>query len=103
MQYVVPSAPHNPNLWTRERHNDTLATTHMDQRVGGLLPIANEIVREEITGAFRDKLGVNMSHEGSRIADRMTADSTTTHTPTGQEYLNLQKFWVTRAGARMSI
>jgi hypothetical protein len=32
----------------------------MGQRAGGLLPAAIDIVREEITGAFRDKLEVNM-------------------------------------------
>jgi hypothetical protein len=31
-----------------------------DQRVGGLAPAAIDIVREEIAGAFRDKLGVSM-------------------------------------------
>jgi hypothetical protein len=32
----------------------------MGQRVGGLPPAAIDIVREEIAGAFRDKLGVSM-------------------------------------------
>jgi hypothetical protein len=31
-----------------------------DQRAGGLAPAVIDIVREEIAGAFRDKLGVNM-------------------------------------------
>jgi hypothetical protein len=31
-----------------------------DQKAGGLLPAAIDIVREEIAGAFRDKLGVSM-------------------------------------------
>jgi hypothetical protein len=31
-----------------------------DQRAGGLSPAAIDIVREEIAGAFRDKLGVSM-------------------------------------------
>jgi hypothetical protein len=31
-----------------------------DQRAGGLAPAAIDIVREEIAGAFRDKLGVSM-------------------------------------------
>jgi hypothetical protein len=32
----------------------------LDQRVGGLSPTVIDIVREEIAGAFRDKLGVSM-------------------------------------------
>jgi hypothetical protein len=32
----------------------------VDQRAGGLAPTAIDIVREEIAGAFRDKLGVSM-------------------------------------------
>jgi hypothetical protein len=31
-----------------------------DQRAGGLAPAAIDIVREEIVGAFRDKLEVSM-------------------------------------------
>jgi hypothetical protein len=31
-----------------------------DQRAGGLAPPTIDIVREEIAGAFRDKLGVSM-------------------------------------------
>jgi hypothetical protein len=32
----------------------------LDQRAGGLPPAAIDIVKEEIAGAFRDKLGVSM-------------------------------------------
>jgi hypothetical protein len=32
----------------------------VDQRAGGLAPSTIDIVREEIAGAFRDKLGVSM-------------------------------------------
>jgi hypothetical protein len=32
----------------------------LDQRAGGLPPAAIDIVREEIAGVFRDKLGVIM-------------------------------------------
>jgi hypothetical protein len=35
-----------------------------DQRAGGLASAAIDIVREEIAGAFRDKLGVSMVSEG---------------------------------------
>jgi hypothetical protein len=43
-------------------------TSHMmGQRAGGLPPTATDIVREEIVGAFRDKLGVSMVPGGSHI------------------------------------
>jgi hypothetical protein len=35
-----------------------------DQRAGGLAPAAIDIVREEIAGAFRDKLGVSVIPRG---------------------------------------
>jgi hypothetical protein len=35
-----------------------------DQRASGLAPAAIDIVREEITGVFRDKLGVSMVPRG---------------------------------------
>jgi hypothetical protein len=35
-----------------------------DQRAGGLAPAAIDIVREEIAGAFQDKLGVSMVPRG---------------------------------------
>jgi hypothetical protein len=35
-----------------------------DQRAGGLAPAAIDIVREEIVGAFRDKLGVSVVPRG---------------------------------------
>jgi hypothetical protein len=36
----------------------------MDQRAGALPLAVIDIVREDTGGAFRDKLGVNMSHGG---------------------------------------
>jgi hypothetical protein len=35
-----------------------------DQRAGGLALVAIDIVREEIAGVFRDKLGVSMIPRG---------------------------------------
>jgi hypothetical protein len=35
-----------------------------NQRVGGLAPAAIDIVKEEIAGAFQDKLGVSMVRGG---------------------------------------
>jgi hypothetical protein len=46
----------------------------MDQGASGLPPPSIEIVREVIAGAFRDKLGVNMSH-GAGYSYRRPYDS----------------------------
>jgi hypothetical protein len=51
----------------------------MGQRVGGLPPAAIDIVREEIAGAFRDKLGVSMVLEGQSY--RRPYDSQFDHHP----------------------
>jgi hypothetical protein len=75
MQYGVPraniNAPHNPNTWARGQYNDASGTTHIDQRVGWLPTPTIDIVRDEITGAFRDKLGVNVSPRGNFIGKRI--------------------------------
>jgi hypothetical protein len=55
------------------------------QRAGGLTPAAIDILREEITGAFRDKLGVSMVYGGNHIENLMTTDLITTHTPGNQD------------------
>jgi hypothetical protein len=52
----------------------------LDQRAGGLPSTAIDIVREEIAGAFRDKLGVSMFPRGSHIRDLIIAHFTITHT-----------------------
>jgi hypothetical protein len=67
-----------------------------DQRVGGLAPSAIDIVRQEIAGAFRDKLEVSMVPGGNHIGNLMTADLITTHTPREPGYPNSQNFWVTK-------
>jgi hypothetical protein len=106
MQYRAPRAnikvPHNPNSWASERCNDIPATTHMQQRAGGLPPTTIYVVREEITRAFKDKLGVNMPHGSNLIGGHMTTDSTMTYTHRGQRYPNLQFFWVSKTEAHMS-
>jgi hypothetical protein len=56
-----------------------------DQRAGGLAPAAIDIVREEIVGAFRDKLGVSMVPGGQSFGNLMTADLITTHTLGNQD------------------
>jgi hypothetical protein len=50
-----------------------------DQRAGGLAPAAIDIVREEIAGAFRDKLGVSMVPGGQPY--RKPYDSRFDHHP----------------------
>jgi hypothetical protein len=50
-----------------------------DQRAGGLAPAAIDIVREEIAGAFRDKLGVSMVPGGQSY--RKPYDSRFDHHP----------------------
>jgi hypothetical protein len=74
----------------------------LDQRAGGLPLTAIDIVREEIAGASRDKLGVSMIPWGGRIENPMIADLITTSTPAEQRYPNLQKFWVSKVKARTS-
>jgi hypothetical protein len=73
-----------------------------DQRADGLTPAAIDIVREEIVGAFRDKLGVSMVPGGSLIGDLMIADLTTTHTHREPGYPNSQNFRVTKGRAHAS-
>jgi hypothetical protein len=58
---VNSSALQNSNQWGGRQHANIQSTSPMfDQRAGGLAPAAIDIVREEIAGAFRDKLGVSM-------------------------------------------
>jgi hypothetical protein len=71
-----------------------------NQRAGGLAPAAIDIVREEIAGAFRDKLGVSMVPRGNHIGNLMTADLITTHTPMEPGYPNSQNFQVTKEKTR---
>jgi hypothetical protein len=59
------NAPHSSNQWEGRQHANIQPTPPMfDQRAGGLTPAAIDIVREEIAGAFRDKLRVSMIPEG---------------------------------------
>jgi hypothetical protein len=67
-----------------------------DQRAGGLALAGIDIVRKEIAGAFRDKLGVSMVPGGNHIGNLMTADLITTHTPKELGYPNSQNFRVTK-------
>jgi hypothetical protein len=55
------NASQNPNQWGRKQHTNIQTNSPiLDQRVGDLPPAAIDIVREEIAGAFRDKLGVSI-------------------------------------------
>jgi hypothetical protein len=74
----------------------------LDQKVGGLPPAAIDIVREEIAGAFRDKLEVGIIPRGGHIGNLMVAILTVSHTHMGPEYPNSQSFRVTKERARVS-
>jgi hypothetical protein len=55
------NAPQNPNQWGGKQHTNIQTNSPiLDQRAGGLPPAAINIVRGEIAGAFRDKLGVSI-------------------------------------------
>jgi hypothetical protein len=55
------NASQNPNQWGRKQHTNIQTNSPiLDQRAGDLPPAAIDIVREEIAGAFRDKLGVSI-------------------------------------------
>jgi hypothetical protein len=84
------------------QHANFQPTPHMfDQRAGGLAPAANDIVRKEIAGAFRDKLGVSMvPGGGNHIGNLMTIDLITTHTHREPGYPNSQNFRVTKEKTR---
>jgi hypothetical protein len=71
-----------------------------DQRAGGIASAAIDIVREEIAGAFRDKLGVSMVPRGNHIGNLMIADLITNHTHREPGYPNSQNFWVTKEKTR---
>jgi hypothetical protein len=98
---VNGNAPHSSNQWGERQHANIQPTPPIfNQRVGGLAPAVIDIVREEIAGAFRDKLGVSMVPEGNHIRNLMTADLITTHTPKEPGYLNSQNFRVTKKKTR---
>jgi uncharacterized protein (DUF2384 family) len=71
----------------------------MGQRVGGLPLAAIDIVREEIVGAFRDKLRVSMVSRGQSY--RRHYDSRFDHHPypQGTRIPKFANFWVTKERA----
>jgi hypothetical protein len=74
------NAPRSSNQWGERQHTNMQPTPPMfDQRAGGLAPAAIDIVREEIAGAFRDKLGVSMVPGGQSY--RKPYDSRFDHHP----------------------
>jgi hypothetical protein len=97
------NASQNPNQWGRKQHiNIQTNSPILDQRAGDLPSAAIDIVREEIAGAFRDKLGVSIVPGGSHIGDLMIASLTVSHTHTGPEYPNSQSFRVTKEKTRVN-
>jgi hypothetical protein len=73
------NAPHNQWGGGRQHANFQPTPPMFDQRAGGLPPAAIDIVREEIAGAFRDKLGVSMVLGGQSY--RKPYDSRFDHHP----------------------
>jgi hypothetical protein len=74
------NAPRSSNQWGERQHTNIQPTPPMfDQRAGGLAPAAIDIVREEIAGTFRDKLGVSMVPGGQSY--RRPYDSRFDHYP----------------------
>jgi hypothetical protein len=74
------NAPRSSNQWGERQHANIQPTPPMfDQRACGLAPAAIDIVREEIAGAFRDKLGVSMVPGGQSY--RKSYDSRFDHHP----------------------
>jgi hypothetical protein len=85
------------------QHANIQSTSPMfDQRAGGLALAAISIMREEIVGAFQDKLGGSMVPGGQSYRRLMTADLTTTHTHRKPGYLNLQNFRVTKGKTHLN-
>jgi hypothetical protein len=62
MSHIGQMAMHHITQTNGGRQHANIKPTPpmFDQRAGGLAPAAIDIVREEIAGAFRDKLGVSM-------------------------------------------
>jgi hypothetical protein len=79
------NAPQNPNQWGGKQHTNIQTNSPiLDQRAGGLPLASIDIVREEIAGAFRDKLGVSIVPGGIHIGDLIIASLTVSHTNRGQ-------------------
>jgi hypothetical protein len=95
------NAPRSSNQWGERQHANIQPTIPMfDQRAGGLAPYAIDIVREEIAGAFRDKLGVSMIPEGQSY--RKPYDNQFDHHPypQGTRIPEFAKFRVTKEKTR---
>jgi hypothetical protein len=94
----------NPNQWGGKQHTNIQTTSPiLDQRAGGLPPAAIDIVREEIAGAFRDKLGVSIVPRGQSYRRPYGSHFDCSHTHRGPEYLNSQSFRMIKERARVSI
>jgi hypothetical protein len=66
MSHIGKGMRHKTQINGRWRQQTNIQTTSsmLDQKVDGLPPAAIDIVREEITRVFRDKLGVSMVPRG---------------------------------------
>jgi hypothetical protein len=81
MSHIGQTAMHHIDQTSGGRQHANIQPTPpmFDQRAGGLAPAAIDIVREEIAGAFRDKLGVSMVPGGQSY--RKPYDSRFDHHP----------------------
>jgi hypothetical protein len=83
------NAPQNPNQWGGKQYTNIQTNSPiLDQRAGGLPPAAIDIVREEITGAFRDKLGVSIVPRGQSYRRPYDSQFDRLPYPQGPEYPN---------------
>jgi hypothetical protein len=69
MNRIGQVAMHHITGGGREHANVQPTPPTFDQRAGGLAPAAIDLVREEIAGVFRDKLGVSMVPGGAIISE----------------------------------
>jgi hypothetical protein len=93
----------NPNQWGGKQHTNIQTNSPiLDQRVDGLSPAAIDIVREEITGTFRDKLGVSIVLGGYSYRRPYDIQFDRLPYPQGTRIPNSQSFRVTKERARVS-
>jgi hypothetical protein len=97
------NALQNPNQWGgKQRTNIQTNSPILDQRAGGLPLAAIDIVRGEIAGAFRDKLGVSIVPWGQSYWRPYDSQFDRLPYPQGTRIPNSQSFWVTKERAHVS-
>jgi hypothetical protein len=87
------NVPQNPNQWGGKQYTNIQTNSPiLDQRAGGLPPAAIDIVREEIAGAFRDKLGVSIVPGGQSYRKPYDSQFDRLPYPQGTRILEFVKF-----------